>query len=249
MPDRATEFSGEIRMSFKNRSEAGEKLAQLLTAYKDQQPVVLALPRGGVPVAAEVARALNAPLDLILVRKIGLPSQPELAMGAVVDGGAPIIVRNEDVIRLSSISEPEFKAVCDGELAEIERRRQRYLGSRERVEVANHTAILIDDGIATGATMRAALRATRMRNPRKLVLAVPVASTESLAELRTEADEVVCVEDHEYFGAIGLYYRNFRQITDEEVIGTLGHFPLQPLEAWQPAAVQEKTRADRSSFR
>jgi predicted phosphoribosyltransferase len=196
----------------------------------------LALPRGGVPVAAEVARALNAPLDLILVRKIGVPFQPELAMGAVVDGGAPIIVRNEDVIRHSGISEPDFKAVCDGELAEIERRRQRYLGSRERVDVANRTAILIDDGIATGATMRAALRATRMRNPRKLVLAVPVAPTESLAELRTEADEVMCVEHHEFFGAIGLYYRDFRQITDEEVIATLGRFPMQPLDARQPAA-------------
>jgi predicted phosphoribosyltransferase len=223
-------------MPFKDRSEAGGKLAQMLTAYKDQQPVILALPRGGVPVAAEVARALNAPLDLILVRKIGVPFQPELAMGAIVDGGAPIIVRNEDVIRLSGISESEFKAVCDGELAEIERRRQRYLGSRERVDVAKHTAILIDDGIATGATMRAALRATRMRNPRKLVLAVPVAPTDSLAELRTEADEVVCVEDHEYFGAIGLYYRDFRQIADEEVIETLRRSPIQPLDAQQPAA-------------
>jgi predicted phosphoribosyltransferase len=165
----------------------------MLAAYKDQQPVVLALPRGGVPVAAEVARAIDAPFDLILVRKIGVPFQPELAMGAVVDGNAPIIVRNEDVIRLSGISESEFKAVCDNELAEIERRRQRYLGSRERADVANQTAIIIDDGIATGATIRAALRATRMRNPKKLILAVPVAPTESLAALREEADEVVCI--------------------------------------------------------
>jgi predicted phosphoribosyltransferase len=208
----------------------------MLTAYKDQQPVVLALPRGGVPVAAEVARALNAPLDLVLVRKIGVPFQPELAMGAVVDGGAPTIVRNEDVIRLSGISEAEFKTVCDSELSEIERRRQRYLGSREQVDVANRTAILVDDGIATGATTRAALRATRMRNPRKLVLAVPVAPTESLAALREEADDVVCVEDHEYFGAIGLYYRDFRQIADEEVIEILGRFPTQPLDTPQSAA-------------
>jgi len=224
-------------MSFKNRSDAGAKLAQMLTSYKDQQPVVLALPRGGVPVAAEVARALNAPIDLILVRKIGVPFQPELAMGAVVDGGSPIIVRNEDVIRLSGISESEFKAVCDSELAEIERRRQCYLGSRERADVANHIAIIIDDGIATGATLLAALRATRMRNPKKLILAIPVAPTESLAALREEADEVVCAEDHEFFGAIGLYYRDFRQITDEEVIDTLGRFPImQPLDARQPAA-------------
>ena len=129
--------------------------------------MILALPRGGVPVAAEVAAALKAPLDLILVRKIGVPFQPELAMGAVVDGGAPIIVRNEDVVRLAGIEEAEFKVICDSELAEIERRRQRYLGSRERVDVAGRTAIVIDDGIATGATTRAALRATRLRNPKK----------------------------------------------------------------------------------
>lgn len=130
--------------------------------------------RGGVPVAAEVAAALDAPLDLFLVRKIGVPLQPELAMGAVVDGGAPIIVRNEDVIRSGGIDEIQFKAVCDGELAEIERRRQRYLGSRERESVTGRTAIVIDDGIATGATMRTALRATRLRNPKELILAVPV---------------------------------------------------------------------------
>ena len=117
-------------MPFKDRSEAGSRLAQALARYKDQQPVILALPRGGVPVAAEVAAALEAPLDLILVRKIGVPFQPELAMGAVVDGGAAIIVRNEDVIRNAGIDETEFKAVCDNELSEIERRRQRYLGSR-----------------------------------------------------------------------------------------------------------------------
>lgn len=223
-------------MPFKDRSEAGRKLAAALARYKDQQPVVLALPRGGVPVAAEVAAALKAPLDLILVRKIGVPFQPELAMGAVVDGGAPIIVRNEDVIRLAGINESEFKSVCDSELAEIERRRQRYLGSRERVDVGSRTAIVIDDGIATGATTRAALRAVRMRNPKRLVLAVPVAPTESLAAMHEGADEVVCLEDHELFGAIGFYYRDFRQISDEEVIEMLGRFPPKPEEARLPAA-------------
>lgn len=208
-------------MPFKDRSEAGRKLAQALARYIDQQPVILALPRGGVPVAAEVAAALNAPLDLILVRKIGVPFEPELAMGAVVDGGAPIVVRNEDIIQSAGIDETQFKAVCDGELAEIERRRQQYLGSRERVDVTGRTAIIVDDGIATGATTRAALRATRMRNPKRLILAVPVAPTESLAAMREEADEVVCLEDHEFFGAIGFYYRDFRQVADQEVIDTL----------------------------
>ena len=175
-------------------------------------------------------RALNAPLDLILVRKIGVPFQPELAMGAVVDGGAPLVVRNEDVIRLAGIDEADFKAVCDRELAEIERRRQRYLGGRERVEVAGRTAIVIDDGIATGATTRAALRATRMRNPKKLVLAVPVAPTDSLAAMRQEADDVVCLEDHASFGAIGFYYSDFWQVSDEKVIEILGRFPVRRSE-------------------
>jgi putative phosphoribosyl transferase len=224
-------------MPFKDRLDAGCKLAAALAKYKDQKPVVLALPRGGVPVAAEVAVALNAPLDLVLVRKIGVPFQPELAMGAVVDGGAPIVVRNEDVIRLAGIDEQDFKAVCEQELAEIERRRQRYLGSRERVDVAGSTAIVIDDGIATGATTRAALRATRLRNPKTLVLAVPVAPTDNLAAMREEADDVVCLEDYALFGAIGYYYSDFRQISDQEVTEILARFPARVAdEAKQSAA-------------
>lgn len=189
-------------MSFEDRADAGRKLALALAAYKNQQPVILALPRGGVPVAAEVAAAFNAPLDLILVRKIGVPHQPELAMGAVVDGNKPLVVRNEDVIRFTGIRESEFNAVCDSELAEIERRRQHHLGSRERVEVAGRITIVIDDGIATGATTRAALRVTSMRKPKKLILAVPVAPTDSLAAMRQEADDVVCLEAHTDLGAI-----------------------------------------------
>jgi len=142
-------------------------------------------------------------------------------MGAVVDGGAPIIVRNEDVIEAANIDEAEFNAICDAELSEIERRRQLYLGDRDRVEVAGHTAIVIDDGIATGATMRAALQAIRARRPQKLVLAVPVAPTSTLAELQSEADDIICLEDYEIFGAIGIYYANFRQVSDQEVIDLL----------------------------
>jgi putative phosphoribosyl transferase len=222
-------------MPFKDRADAGRKLAAALAAYKDRQPVVLALPRGGVPVAAEAARALAAPLDLILVRKIGVPFEPELAMGAVVDGGTPLAVRNEDVIGLAHVGEAAFKAICDRELGEIERRRERYLGSRERTDVAGCTAIVIDDGVATGATTRAALRATRLRKPKSLVLAVPVAPTESLAALRADADEVVCLEDHEYFGAIGAYYADFSQVTDEEVIAILRRFPARRPEGDGPA--------------
>ena len=217
-------------MPFHNRKDAGQKLAAALAGYKSQKSVVLALPRGGVPVAAEVAAALGAPLDLILVRKIGLPFQPELAMGAVADGSTPMVVRNEDVIRIAGVSEEEFKAVCDRELAEIERRRQRYLGGRCAVDISGRTAIVVDDGIATGATTRAALRATRARNPIRLVLAVPVAPTESLAALRREVDDLVCLEDYESFGAIGFYYSDFRQISDEDVIETLARLPARTAE-------------------
>ena len=214
-------------MSFQDRADAGRQLARALAGYMGQQPVVLALPRGGVSVAAEVAAALDAPLDVILVRKIGVPFQPELAMGAVVDGDEPLIVRNEAVIRHAGIGEAAFQAVCDSELAEIERRRQRYLGGRERIEVAGRSAIVIDDGIATGATMRAALRATRLRKPKKLILAVPVAPTDSLAVMRREADEIVCLEAHPDLGAIGYYYSDFRAVPDEVVIALLAQFPVR----------------------
>ena len=222
-------------MPFRDRSEAGRRLAKALAAYKLEKPVILALPRGGVPVAAKVAAVLDAPLDLILVRKIGVPMQPELAIGAVVDGGQPIIVRNEDIGQLVGVSEIEFKEICTAELAEIERRRERYLGDRTRVEVRGRVTIVIDDGIATGATTRAALRATRMRNPQKLVLAVPVAPTEALVEMRQEADDVVCLEAHERFRAIGWFYEDFTQVADQQVIGALKRFAPAPV-ANKPAA-------------
>ena len=214
-------------MPFKNRADAGRRLAVALAGYKNARPVILALPRGGVPVAAEIAAELGAPLDVILVRKIGVPTEPELAMGAVVDGGNPVIVRNEEVIRFTGMDEAEFKAVCDRELVEIERRRQRYFGSRQRIDLAGRTAIVVDDGIATGATTRAALRAIRMRKPSKLVLAIPVAPTETLASLRRDADEIVCLEDYEFFGAIGNYYQDFSQVGDEGVIKLLRQFPVE----------------------
>jgi putative phosphoribosyl transferase len=214
-------------MPFIDRTEAGRKLAKALAPYKDQRPVVLALPRGGVPVAAEVATALDAPLDLILVRKIGVPFQPELAMGAVVDGVEPIVVRNEEVIRLTGVRESAFNAIRDQEIAEIERRRKRYLGDRPHPQIAGRIVIVVDDGIATGATTRAALRATRMRNPSKLVLAVPVAPTDTLRNLQGEADDIVCLEDYEDFDAIGLFYSDFAQVSDTEVIEMLARHPVK----------------------
>ncbi len=221
-------------MGFYDRTDAGKRLVAPLAKYKGQDIVVLALPRGGVPVAAPIAAALSAPLDLILVRKIGVPDQPELAMGAVVDGEHPLVVRNEDVIALAGVDEAEFETACERELKEIERRRRFYLGGRVRPDVESRIVIVVDDGVATGATTRAALHSIRARNPKKLVLAVPVAPPDTLALLEKEVDEALCLETPADFGAIGCYYADFRQITDEEVIRVLDRFGSSPVRPAQP---------------
>ena len=208
-------------MPFCDRKDAGARLAAALARYKAERPVVLALPRGGVPVAAEIATALAAPLDVILVRKIGVPFQRELAMGAVVDGGQPTVVRNEDVIAMADVSEDEFQAVCAAELSEIERRRRTYAGERPPVAITGRTVIVVDDGLATGATMKAALRALKTRAPKRLVMAVPVAPADTLKNMASEADDIVCLETPAIFGAIGAFYDDFRQIPDREVIALL----------------------------
>ena len=211
-------------MVFHDRAEAGRQLAAKLTQYKGQEAVVFALPRGGVPVAAPIAAMLHAPLDLVLARKIGVPFQPELAMGAVADGGSPVVVRNEDVITMTAVDEAAFDAACRRELAEIERRRQLYLGGRIRPEAMGRVAIVVDDGVATGATTRAALRAVQARRPKTLVLAIPVAPPDALEALRAEADETVCLEVHAAFGAIGYFYTDFHQLDDHEVMAILDRF-------------------------
>jgi putative phosphoribosyl transferase len=181
-------------------------------------PVVLALPRGGVPVGLEVARALHAPLDLLLVRKIGVPWQPELAVGAVMDGGAPVIVVEPHVLAETGIDRQYIEDRAQQELKEIERRRALYLAHRAPEPVTGRTAIVVDDGIATGTTMRAALRGLRQRRPARLVLAVPVAPPETIDALRAEVDDVVCLMQPEFFGAIGCFYIDFHQLTDDEVV-------------------------------
>ncbi len=210
-----------LHMIYENRSDAGKKLARELAGYEGQNPVILALPRGGLAVAAEIARAFDAPLDLILVRKLGLPIHPELAMGAVIDGTEPYAVRNEDILTVFDTPEEEFRQVCERERAEIGRRRNLYLKDRPRADLKDRVVIVVDDGIATGATTRVALQAVRKRSPRRLVLAVPVAPTSTLKEISGEADDIVCLQSHEPFYAIGLYYEDFHQVTDQEVIDIL----------------------------
>lgn len=202
---------------FVDREDAGKRLAARLAHFKGRNLCVLALPRGGVPVAFEVARALEAPLDLVLVRKIGAPFEPELAVGAIVDGRNPELVLNEEIVAELGIPRAFIDEAAAEQLKEIERRRERYLGGRPRVDVAGKTVLIVDDGIATGATIRAALRATRRGKPQTLVLAVPVAPAETIGALRAEADDVICLETYDDFGAIGLYYRNFAQVSDETV--------------------------------
>ena len=218
-------------MKFRDRTEAGRRLAAALSVYKSERPVVLALPRGGVPVAAEVAAALDSPLDLILVRKIGVPFQPELAMGAVVDGASPLVVRNEDVIGAVRVTDEQFAAVEERELDEIRRRRTSYLGGRAHPALKGRVVIVIDDGVATGATTRAALRAVRAHEPARLVLAVPVAPPSTVGELSQEADEIVCLQQPEPFFAIGVYYADFGQVSDDAVQASLARFPPEPSDA------------------
>lgn len=213
---------------FRDRLDAGRRLAAALSAYTDAAPVVLALPRGGVPVAAEIATRLKAPLDLVLVRKIGLPDEPEVAMGAVADGAEPIVVRNEGVIAAAGVTGPQFAAVCQRELKEIERRRASYIGSRPRAPVAGQVVIVVDDGIATGATVKAALQAIRARRPQRLVLAVPVAPPEVLAALAPEVDEIVCPLRPQPFGAVGTFYDDFSQVDDGQVVAELARCPVPP---------------------
>ena len=206
---------------FADRKTAGAALAAALRGRKLVDPVVLALPRGGVPVAAAVARALKAPLDLIFVRKIGVPHHEELAAAAVVDGGKPEIVVNEDVAAAAGLGKAAIGKLAKRELAEIERRRRVYLGNRVPVALEGRTLIIVDDGIATGASIRVAIKALRRKHPERLIIAVPVAPPGTVRELEAEADEVICLLEPDPFYAIGVHYRDFHQMEDDEVLEAL----------------------------
>ena len=206
-----------IRMiRFHNRRDAGKKLAEKLTHYAGRPDVlVLALPRGGVPVAYEVCRRLNVPMDIFIVRKLGLPGREELAIGAIATGEVRVL--NEDVIRMLNIPEEVIRFVSRKELEELKRREQSYRGDRPRPDVLDRTVILIDDGLATGASMRAAVKGLRAQHPARIVIAVPAAAAEICEAFRHEVDEIVCAMTPEPFQGVGRWYEDFSQTTDDEV--------------------------------
>lgn len=203
-------------MIFKNRADAGRKLAARLTRYGDREDVlVLALPRGGVPVAYEVAKELKAPLDVFLVRKLGVPGHEELAMGAIASGGVRVV--NEELVNYLGIPDEVIDGIAAVEQRELERRAVAYRDDRPPPEVKDRIVILIDDGLATGSTMRAAAASLRLQKPRRIVVAVPVSSPETCDEFRSEVDEIVCAVTPQHFQGVGLWYDDFSQTSDEEV--------------------------------
>lgn len=202
-------------LPFDDRRDAGQKLAARLEPLRRSDPLVLALPRGGVPVAYEVARHLDAPLDVLVVRKLGVPGHEELAMGAIASGGLRVL--NDDVVAMLRIPTDEIDRVARREAREIERREQLYRGNRPMEPVRGRTVIVVDDGLATGATMRAAVHALRAAGPRHLVVAVPVGAPTSCAAIEREADELICLETPAAFFGVGQWYREFGQTSDEEV--------------------------------
>ena len=206
---------------FQDRTEAGSLLgAELKRRYGTQtEAIVLALPRGGVPVGFEVAKALDAELDVFIVRKLGVPGQEELAMGAIASGGVRVL--NRDVIRYASISQSVIEEAADREQLELERRERSYRGDRNPLDIAGRTAFIIDDGLATGSTMRAAVQAVRKQEAREVIAAVPVAARETCLEFRGEVDDIICLRTPSPFHAVGLWYADFRQTSDAEVQGLL----------------------------
>ena len=212
-----------VQPLFQDRMQAGRRLAMALGYLKTAHPLILALPRGGVPVAYEIARTLDSDMDLLFVRKIGAPGHEEFALGAVVDGATPQLVLNADVVRSLAPSPNYIQAEMRRQLQEIARRRRLYTGDRPAKPLTARTLVVVDDGIATGATVRAALRGIRKAHPAKIVLAVPVGPHDTIEQLRDECDEIVCLATPEPFVAVGLHYAHFDQTSDEEVILLLRH--------------------------
>jgi putative phosphoribosyl transferase len=207
------------KMLFEDRADAGRRLAARLGPYADERPVVFALPRGGVPVGTEVSRFLGAPLEVIVARKLGAPGQPEFGIGAVAPGGVRVL--NQRVVQALGIPDDYLDWVSNRESEEADRRLRLFRGDRPYPDLGTRTAILVDDGLATGVTARAALLALRRLNPRRLVLAVPVCAPQTAELLRTETDDLICLLMPEDLEAVGLWYRNFEQVPDDEVVRLL----------------------------
>ncbi|MER3438931.1 MAG: phosphoribosyl transferase [Chloroflexota bacterium] len=218
---------------YRDRADAGKQLATALATRKNGDLLVLAIPRGGVPVAAEVARSLGAELDIIVARKLGAPFEPELALGAVTADGTLFL--NHDVIKDLGITDELLNAIIAREREEARHREEQLRGSRPPASVAGRTVILVDDGLATGATMRAAAQSVRKRQPRKLIVAVPVGSRDACEALRQDADDVVCLMTPDPFWAVGLYYADFSPVSDEEVSTILASFPARSSAPSTPA--------------
>ncbi len=213
------------RPSFNDREDAGRRLARALIPRAPADPLVLGLPRGGVPIAHEVAQALDAELDILFVRKLGAPGHEELGIGAVIDGAHPQIVLNEEIVRQLSPGADYIQMEIARQLREIERRRHIYLGDRKPISVENRNIILVDDGIATGGTVRAALMGLRKAHAGRIILAVPVAPPETLRKLADECDEIICLVTPDPFYAVGVHYAHFNQTSDEEVTRLLADAP------------------------
>jgi predicted phosphoribosyltransferase len=211
--------TSEGALIFEDRADAGRLLAQELSGYQDKNPIVLALPRGGVVVGYEVARALHAPLDVIVARKLGAPGHEELGIGAIAPGG--VLVLEEQAVAWIGISEARLQRIVARETAEMNRRLQLYRGDRPLPDLRDRTAILVDDGLATGVTARAAILSLKQQHPQRLVLAVPVCASETTGRLRGEVDDLICASIPLYFRAVGLWYRRFEQTTDQEVVSLL----------------------------
>ncbi|HJU04065.1 MAG TPA: phosphoribosyltransferase [Nitrospiraceae bacterium] len=230
-------MSEQFERIFRDRRDAGLALADKLAAYANRADVlVLALPRGGVPVAAEVARAIHAPLDIFLVRKLGVPGHEELAMGAIATGGVRVL--NQDVIRLAGITPEVIEAVTRNELEELARRERVYRGTRGTRSVRDRLIILIDDGLATGSTMRAAITALRQHKPAGIVVAVPVSAADTCDDLKAEVDRIVCAVTPEPFFGVGMWYEDFTQTTDQEVRDLLDQVARQQHETMDGRGAQ-----------
>ena len=228
--------------TFRNRTAAGRELATRLEPLRGQDIVVLGLPRGGVPVASEIADALGVPLDVIVVRKVGVPGQPELAMGAIGEDGVRVV--NDEIVRLTGVSPEDFSRVEQREREELRRRAERFRGVAPRVDLGGRTAVVVDDGIATGSTARAACQVARAHGAERVVLAVPVAAPESVAALAADADDIVCVQTPSWLRSVGQWYDDFTQVDDQTVVDLLPR-ARRPQEAHPSASpVDEEVQVD-----